>query len=52
MAENKAVNDSASLDDVKEFVALINKLNEKQKEIVLATLRGAVLIADSEKIGA
>ena len=37
--------------DVQELISLIEKLNPEQKKTVLATLRGAVLIADSEKKG-
>lgn len=37
--------------DVREVLSLISKLNDKQKEIVLATLRGAVLIADADREG-
>lgn len=36
------------LDEVKEISDLLKKLNKPQKNIVLATIRGAVLIADSE----
>lgn len=49
MKANNTENDSINIKDVQEVIALIGKLNDKQKEIVLATLRGAVLIADAEK---
>ena len=39
-----------NVDDVQEVLSLISKLSDKQKEIVLATLRGAVLIADSKEV--
>jgi hypothetical protein len=44
----KNENDNLNIKDLQEVIVLIGKLNPKQKEIVLATLRGAVLIADSE----
>jgi hypothetical protein len=40
------------LDDVNEVISLLSKLDENQKQIVLASMRGAVLIADAEKKGA
>jgi hypothetical protein len=40
------------LNDVNEVISLLSRLDEKQKQIVLASVRGAVLIADSEKKGA
>jgi len=52
MIENNSINESINLKDIQEVISLIGKLNDKQKEIVLATLRGAVLIADSDKKGA
>ena len=33
--------------DAQEVISLVSKLSNKQKELVLATLRGAVMIADS-----
>lgn len=38
-------------EEFQEFIGIIGKLNDEQKKIVLATLRGAVLIADIEKDG-
>ena len=35
--------------EVQEVINLISKLDKEQKKIILATLRGAVLIADCEK---
>jgi hypothetical protein len=52
MLESNSINDSINIKDVQEVISLIGKLNDKQKEIVLATLRGAVMIADSNKKGA
>lgn len=52
MIENNSINESINLKDIQEVISLIGKLNDKQKEIVLATLRGAVLIADSNNKGA
>lgn len=40
------------LEEIKEVTSLLKKLTKKQKNIVLATVRGAVLIADAEKEGA
>jgi hypothetical protein len=42
---------TVEVDDVQEVISLISKLDGNQKQIVLASLRGAVLIADSEKRG-
>lgn len=39
----------ADLEEIKEVSSLLKKLNKSQKNTVLATIRGAVLIADSEK---
>ncbi|MFA5714980.1 MAG: hypothetical protein WC998_04535 [Candidatus Paceibacterota bacterium] len=50
MLENNSEN--INIKDVQEVISLIGKLNDKQKELVLATLRGAVMIADSGKKGA
>jgi len=47
MLESNSVNDSINIRDFQEVISLIGKLNDKQKELVLATLRGAVMIADS-----
>jgi len=52
MSENNLENENINIKDVQEVISLIGKLNDKQKEIVLATLRGAVMIADSDKKGA
>lgn len=35
--------------DMQEIIQLISKLDTEQKKTVLASLRGAVLIADCEK---
>lgn len=47
-------NNNINVKDVQEVIELISKLDEEQKKMVLAALRGAVLIAeaDSEKKGA
>jgi hypothetical protein len=49
MANDKAANE---FKDLQEVIALIGRLNPEQKKIVLANLRGAVLIADADKKGA
>lgn len=43
---------SVDLNDIQEIISLLSKLTEGQKQIVLASLRGAVLIADSDQKGA
>lgn len=43
---------SVDLNDIQEVISMLGKLNENQKQIVLASMRGAVLIADSEQKGA
>lgn len=43
------LNATVNVKDVQEVLSLISKLDEKEKELVLATLRGAVMIADSNK---
>lgn len=52
MSKVNSENDSINIRDVQEVISLIGKLNDKQKETVLATLRGAVMIVDSDKKGA
>lgn len=42
---------TVDLNDVQEIISLLSKLDENQKQIVLASFRGAVLIADTEKKG-
>jgi F0F1-type ATP synthase beta subunit len=49
MAKEEVLNE---FKDLQEMITLIDKLNPEQKKIVLATLRGAVLIADADKKGA
>lgn len=50
--ETKKNTVSVDLDDIQEVISMLGKLNENQKQIVLASMRGAVLIADAEKKGA
>jgi hypothetical protein len=40
---------SVDLNDIQEIISMLSKLDEKQKQIILASLRGAVLIADTNK---
>jgi hypothetical protein len=49
MANEELINE---IKDIQEMITLIDKLDSDQKKIVLASLRGAVLIADSDKKGA
>lgn len=39
------------LEEIKEITSLLKRLNKKQKNTVLATVRGAVIIAETEKEG-
>jgi hypothetical protein len=48
---NEGHSTTVEVSDVQEVISLISKLDDNQKQIVLASLRGAVLIADSEKRG-
>lgn len=41
-------NVTVNINDIQELLSLISKLNDEQKKLILATLRGAVLIADAE----
>jgi len=52
MAEKQRNTATVDLNDIQEIISLIGKLDENQKQIILASLRGAVIIADSEKKGA
>ncbi len=45
-------NNAAGLEEIKEITSLLKRLNKKQKNTVLATVRGAVIIAETEKEGA
>ncbi len=40
---------SINVKDVQEIIDLISNLDDEQKKLVLAALRGAVLIADTDK---
>mgnify|MGYP001186481205 CR=1 FL=1 len=40
------------LEEIKEITSSLKKLTKKQKNTVLAVVRGAVLIAEAEKEGA
>jgi hypothetical protein len=45
-------NNDVELEEIREITSSLKKLTKKQKNIVLATVRGAVLIAEAEKEGA
>jgi hypothetical protein len=49
---NKLTNNSISIQEIEEIVALFKKLDARGKELVLASIRGAVLIADYYRKGA
>lgn len=49
--ESKKNTATVDLDDIQEIISMLGKLNENQKQIILASMRGAVLIADSEQKG-
>jgi hypothetical protein len=43
------MSDNINITDIKEVLDLISKLTDEQKKTVLDALRGAVLIAESNK---
>jgi hypothetical protein len=46
------LSNSIDLNDAKEIFEILGKLNDRQKELMLASLRAAAVIADCDRKGA
>lgn len=52
MSNNDFINNSIDVKDAQEILEIIGKLDPWEKQIALATLRGAVLMSECNKKGA